>query len=227
MNPIITFFLKEGKDIIEQPLQILDHHLAACDARKDKEHEQKLLQKQQAFEAELEAKKRKMNMELDKAVSDAEDEKNRKFMELVREYQMTMAECSDSIGKSLGMMSFELQEKAENLKIEKVKAYRQIQHEAELSAMEKFELVTEKFKEGSFARNSMEKAIEMQMNGIIQNCNTFMKDMAEDFRKLVDNINDITKQANMNANAYLAPAAARIAGTQILSANQPNGLLQQ
>ena len=216
MNPIITFFLKEGKDIIEQPLQILDHHLAACDARKDKEHEQKLLQKQQAFEAELEAKKRKMNMELDKAVSDAEDEKNRKFMELVREYQMTMAECSDSIGKSLGMMSFELQEKAENLK-----------HEAELSAMEKFELVTEKFKEGSFARNSMEKAIEMQMNGIIQNCNTFMKDMAEDFRKLVDNINDITKQANMNANAYLSPAAARIAGTQILSANQPNGLLQQ
>lgn len=198
------FLMAYGKDIIDKPLEILDHQLAAYNERKGKAQEQELRQAQSEFEMNLRLKEREMNEKISDMIATNELERKTKMIDAIQNYQKTMAECAVSIGNSLGKMSIELRRLAYKLRDEKAEEYQRLQYTAFEKAATQFESINEKFPEGSKPRDIMEEAVGKQLNSIIDDAARFIKIMDEDFSKMLDSIQDVTKQSALSVNQYLS-----------------------
>ena len=198
-----------GGSIIEAPINMVNRQLEFYQGRKNKEQEQQLRQEEARFQQELELENRKRNAEIDDMIASKEIERGSKIAESIANYQKTMAECSVSIGKSLGMMNIELRERATALVEQKQQQYKALQDAAMDKAMEQFEKIGDKFPEGSRPRQIMEEAVGKQLNNIIETSDRFMRTIDEDFSKMMDSVRQITEGTMSNANQYISPTFAQ------------------
>ena len=202
-NVLGKFFMAFGKDIIEGPLRIIDRQIQIHNTRKDKEHDQMLRQQEAEFFAELDAKKRRENAEIDEMLAEGVLKRQKEIIEEYKRYQQDMAMCAKSIGESLGRMSLDLRKQAIALVDEKREQYKNLQNEAKQQATDDFEDIRSRFPEGSRARETMEEVISDQVKGIIADSRSFLKTIEADFAKLADNIDQIVKETQINTNQYL------------------------
>lgn len=200
--------------IIDRPLDIIQQNLQYYQARKNSESEQKLRQEEAKFQQELEIEGRKRNAELDALIAEKEIERSAKIAESIANYQKVMAECSVSIGKSLGLMNIELRERATALVMEKQEQYKQLQESATEKAMAQLESISKKFPDGSTANEKMTDSVVKQLDNIVETSNRFMKTIDEDFSKMMDNIGRITEKTMENANQYISPTFAKAMANQ-------------
>lgn len=197
-----------GGSIIDKPLEIIDNQLKFYQQRKNAAHDQKLRQEEAKFMQQLEFDRQKFNAELDDMIARREIERGSLVAKAISEYQKTMAECTISIGKSLGMMNIELRERATALVEEKQKQYSALQDEAMDKATAQLEKIYAKFPEETRARSIMEGAVEKQLNNIIETSDRFMRTIDDDFSKMMDSVQRITENTMNNAGQYISPSFA-------------------
>ncbi len=197
-----------GGSIIDKPLEIIDNQLKFYQERKNAAHDQKLRQEEAQFMQKLEFDRQKFNAELDDMVARKEIERNSLVMEAIAKYQRTMAECTVSIGNSLGNMNIELRERATALVEDKQKQYSALQEAAMDKAAAQLERIYEKFPTETRARTIMENAVEKQLNNIIDTSDRFMRTIDADFSKMMDSVQRITENTMTNASQYISPTFA-------------------
>ena len=210
-NPLLIKILQgAGATIIERPLSIIDRQLAASNERKSKELEQKLRHEDEKFMQDLELENRRLNAEIDDQIAARELDRQKKIMDAIESYQKSMADCSISIGESLGIMSIELRDRAMKLVEERRRDYEETQNRASERAMSQLETISQKFPEGSKAREIMEDSVGKQLSNIIDTATHFMQTIDEDFRNLLANVDQITRNSIENSNQYIAPASRKL-----------------
>lgn len=197
-----------GGSIIDKPLEIIDNQLKFYQQRKNAAHDQKLRQEEAQFMQQLELDRQKFNAELDDMIARREIERGSLIAQAIAEYQKTMAECTLSIGKSLGMMNIELRERATALVEDKQKQYSALQDAAMDKATAQLEKIYAKFPEETRARSIMENAVEKQLNNIIETSDRFMRTIDDDFSKMMESVQRITENTMNNAGQYISPAFA-------------------
>ena len=197
-----------GGSIIDKPLEIIGRQCEFYQQRKNAAHDQKLKQEEAQFMQKLEFDRQKFTAELDDMIARKEIERGSLVAKAIADYQKTMAECTISIGKSLGMMNIELRERATALVEDKQKQYSALQDAAMDKAAAQLENIYTKFPEESRARSIMENAVEKQLNNIIETSDRFMRTIDEDFSKMMDSVRQITENTMNNAGQYISPAFA-------------------
>lgn len=194
-----------GGSIIEKPFEIIGRQLEFYQQRKNAKNDQKLRQEEAQFMQQLEFDRQRFNAELDDLIARREIERSSLIAQSIAEYQKTMAECTISIGKSLGMMNIELRERATALVEDKQKQYSALQDAAMNKASTQLEKIYAKFPNESRARSIMENAVEKQLNNIIETSDRFMRTIDEDFSKMMDSVRQITENTMNNAGQYISP----------------------
>ena len=119
-----------GGSIIDKPLEIIGRQFEFYQQRKNAAQSQQLKQEEAKFMQSLEFDRQKFNAELDDMIARKEIERGSLIAQAISDYQKTMAECTISIGKSLGMMNIELRERATALVEDKQKQYSALQDAA-------------------------------------------------------------------------------------------------
>ena len=152
---------------------------------------------------------RRRNAEIDAMIADKDLERQSKIAETIANYQKTMAECSVSIGRSLGAMNIELRERATALVEEKQERYSKLQADAAEKAMAQFESIAARFPEGSKPREIMEESVGRQLNNIIETSYKFLQTIDADFSRMMESIGRITEKTMDNANQYISPTFAK------------------
>ena len=197
-----------GGSIIDKPLEIINNQLSFYQQRKNSAHDQRLRQEEARFNQQLELDRQKLNAELDDMIARKEIERNSLVMEAISNYQRTMAECTVSIGNSLGNMNIELRERATALVEDKQRQYSALQDAAMDKAATQLERIYEKFPTETRARSIMENAVEKQLNNIIETSDRFMRTIDADFSKMMDSVQRITENTMSNAGQYISPGFA-------------------
>lgn len=197
-----------GGSIIDKPFEIVGRQLEFYQQRKNAAHDQQLKQDEAKFMQQLEFDRQKFNAEIDDMIARKEIERNSLVMESIANYQRTMAECTVSIGNSLGNMNIELRERATALVEEKQRQYSALQDAAMDKASAQLERIYEKFPTETRARTIMENAVEKQLNNIIETSDRFMRTIDADFSKMMDSVQRITENTMTNASQYISPAFA-------------------
>lgn len=197
-----------GGSIIDKPFEIIDNQLKFYQQRKNAAHDQKLKQEEAQFMQKLEFDRQKFNAEIDDMIARKEIERNSLVMEAIAKYQRTMAECTVSIGNSLGNMNIELRERATALVEDKQRQYSALQEAAMDKASAQLERIYEKFPTETRARTIMENAVEKQLNNIIETSDRFMRTIDADFSKMMDSVQRITENTMTNASQYISPTFA-------------------
>lgn len=202
-----------GGGVIEKivcgPIEMVHQQLNHYNARQDLAHEQKLRQEDARFQQELALENRKRNAEIDALIEEGEIARRKKIIETVENYRKTMAECTVSIGNSLGAMTIELRARATDLLMEKQIQYKKLQDDATEHAMNQLEIIAKKFPEGSKANDMMTESVINQLNNIVETSRKFMETIDADFSKMMESINRITERAIDNANQYISPTFAK------------------
>lgn len=194
-----------GGSIIDKPLEIVGRQLEFYQQRKNAAQSQQLKQEEARFMQQLDMDRQKFNAELDDMIARREIERGSLIAQSIAEYQRTMAECTISIGKSLGMMTIELRERATALVEDKQRQYTALQDAAMDKAAAQLERIYAKHPEESRARSILENAVEKQLNNIIDTSDRFMRTIDEDFSKMMESIGRITESTMNNAGQYISP----------------------
>lgn len=210
-----------GGELIIKPLDIIDHQLNFYQERRNAEHAQQLRHEDAYFNQQLALENRKINAEIDNMIAENEIERGTKLLEVIKDYQVTMAKTSESIQESLGKMTIELRRQAHALIEEKKKAYLKMQKDTTADAMEQLKEIKREFPEGSMEHQIMSEAIRAQLVGIVENSNSFMRMIDADFAKLVAHLDDISKSAADNANQYISLTLGRLMPNQIRNGGSP------
>ena len=197
-----------GGSIIDKPLEIIGRQFEFYQQRKNAAQSQQLKQEEARFMQQLEFDRQKFNAELDDMIARKEIERGSLVAKAIADYQKTMAECTISIGNSLGNMNIELRERATALVEDKQRQYSALQDAAMDKAAAQLEKIYEKFPTESRARSIMENAVEKQLNNIIDTSARFMQTIDSDFSKMMDSVQRITENTMNNAGQYISPAFA-------------------
>lgn len=200
----LTCPLKKIEHNQEMERERLKHELAQI----DKEHEAKLALNMKKAEFELE------EMRKDKAF-----EHNKEIFETMKKYQMDMAKVSVEIGNTIGNMTIELRQKANNFVLDNVERYKELQEDATAKARERFKQIEAEFPAESKAKDIMFEAVGKQMNSIIDRADNFINNLNEDLKNITGLIDDITRNANKSVENRLS---AGISDTPALDGNDNN-----
>jgi len=195
--------------IVDRPLDMIQQQINFRNQQAQMKNQQQLQQEAARFQQNLELENRKRNAEIDALIAEKELERQSKIAETLAAYQKTMAECSVSIGRTLGLMNIELREKAAALVMEKQEQYKNLQDAATEKAMAQLENISAKFPEGSKANEMMTASVIKQLDNIVETSNNFMKTIDADFAKMMDSIGRITESTMLNANQYISPTFAK------------------
>ncbi len=200
----LTCPLKKIEHNQEMERERLKHELAQM----DKEHEAKLALDMKKAEIELE------EMRKDKAF-----EHNKEIFETIKKYQMDMAKVSVEIGNTIGNMTIELRQKANNFVLGNVERYKELQDDAIVKAEERLKQIEAKFPAESKAKDIMIKAVEKQVISIIDRADNFINNLNEDLKNITGLIDDITRNANKSVENRLS---AGISDMPALDGNDNN-----
>lgn len=154
---------------------------------------------------ELEIDQRRWNAEIDEMIAEQESQRRDKLVESIKRYQIDLATATRDIVESIGLMSLELRERANALMLEKTQEYRQLQNEATENAMQRLDDINHRFANNERVRLRMEDSVINQMDTVVDAANKFINELAEDFRRLNMNTDNLMQMGMENINRYLEP----------------------
>lgn len=180
---------------IEAPLRSFEHKRdmkkiqQAADieaATRQQEVELEALRQRQA--AELQVDQRKWNAEIDQLINQQEEERRDRLVESIKRYQIDLANASRDIVNSIGLMSLELREKANNLVIEKTREYKKIQDEAKKQSLEEIQQAKDMFFDTDPDTYRMLVGdIMNERRTMVDTASKFITELSEDLKRLNEN----------------------------------------
>ena len=184
---------------------------------KEKKIEQLIEQKK--LEAELNAKRenaklendiRKWDEEVNNLIADSEMERRDKLVESIKRYQLDLATASKDIAESIGKMSLELREKADDMVSKKTKEYMAIQENIEKRSWEEFSKAEEIFANNEKMREMIQMRILDERTSMIELTGSFIKELADDMKRLNENADKILAMSMETTQKYLDPIAKNL-----------------
>jgi len=155
--------------------------------------------------AELEIDQKRWNAEIDEMIAEQESQRRDRLVESIKRYQIDLATATRDIVNSIGVMSLKLRERANALMLEKTQEYRQLQNEATDNAMQRLEDINQRFANNERVRLKMEDSVINQMDEVVNAANKFINELAEDFKRLNMNTDNLMQMGMENINRYLEP----------------------
>ena len=218
LDDIIYEPVKVVADYLHEPIKAIDAHM---EVKKEKqiaaiENEKKQLEADieiQKGEAniELQVKQRKLNAEIDDMIAESELKRNTAIVEAIKQYQLDLGQAVNECVYQIGNMSLELRERANNLVIEKTKEYTALQEKSKADAKKELKEIEEMFADNERVKIKMEDAVIDQMRDMVTTAGSFIRELAEDMRRLNENIDELTKKGQDLISKYLSPMTAKIA----------------
>ena len=184
---------------------------------KEKKIEQLIEQKK--LEAELNARResaklendiRKWDEEVNNLIADSEMERRDKLVESIKRYQLDLATASKDIVESIGKMSLELREKANNMVSEKTKEYIETQKDVKKQSWEEMREAKEMFADDAEMLKMVESQILNERASMIELTNDFIKELADDMKRLNENADKILAMSMETTKKYLDPIAKNL-----------------
>ena len=161
--------------------------------------------------AKLEVDTRRWHEEINELIAENQQRRNEELVESLKRYQMDVANTTKDIVESLGQMSLDLRERANNLLQEKTREYKAIQDEAKKQSIEELAEAKEMFGESDpETYRMMVSTIMAERKAMIDIAQNFMKELAEDFKRLNQNTDALLKMGMDNVNKYLSPIANQL-----------------
>ncbi len=199
--------IKSLGELIWRPFDFVGQQVEHYQRRKNDKHTQQLQQEDARFNQQLEQERQKFNADLDDFVARKEIERGALIAQSIANYQKTMAECTVSIGKSLGEMHVELLERATNLVRTKQDELKALQDEAIDKAIVQLEKISAT--KSDTGRKMLEGKVEKILDGIIERSNEFMKTIDREFSEMMRSIQSTTNSTMLNAQQYISPTFAK------------------
>ena len=203
---------------IEEPLHAL-HAKRDMAAEENKaklqmqmrEHEEKLKRDNAREAAELDLEMRRLHAEMDEMIAQQEDARRDKLVESIKRYQIELATASKDIVNSIGVMSLELRQRANDMVRENTEKYKQMQHDAMKEAEERLLEIQKRFSDNERIRTRMENTVLDQMDAIINAASKFINELAEDIKRMNENTDKLMEIQMQNVNSYLQPIKGALA----------------
>ena len=191
LDKVDDFFYKPMETIcnwLEEPLKHFAHNRSMTE--EEKKHELERIDREHA--AQLESDMKKLDFELEELRKDKVIERNKATLETIKKYKADMAKLSVEIVNTIGNMTLDLRERANNFVQDNVKRYKELQDDAITKADKRLEEIEIKYPEGSKSKEIMQDAVAKQMNSIIDRADNFMNTLNDDLKKITSMIDDIT-----------------------------------
>lgn len=197
---------------IEEPLNALhakrdrvnEQHTANIQMQM-REHEEMLRRESAREAAELDMEMRRLHAEMDAVIAEQEDARRDRLVESIKRYQIELATASRDIVNSIGVMSLELRERANDMVRENTEKYKQMQSDAMKEADDRLALIAERYANNERIRIRMEDSVMAQMDSIIDTASKFISELAEDIKRMNANTDELMRLQMENVNAYLKP----------------------
>lgn len=215
LDKIDDFFYKPMETIcnwLEEPLKIFEakRNMTA----EEKKHELERIDREHA--AKLESDMKKLDFELEELRKDKVIERNKATLETIKKYKADMAKLSVEIVNTIGNMTLDLRERANNFVQDNVKRYKELQDDAITKADKRLEEIETKYPEGSKSKEIMQDAVAKQMNSIIDRADNFMNTLNDDLKKITSMIDDITLNLDKSVENVLH---SNMSNTPVLDGN--------
>lgn len=169
-------------------------------------------------EAEINAEIRRWNAEIDQMINEQEDARRDRLVESIKRYQIDLANASRDIVNSIGVMSLELREKANNMVLEKTKEYKAIQDEAKKQSMIELKEAKDMFFEDDPDTYAMMRDnILEERRSMIDMAGRFIIELSEDIKRLNANTDELMKMGMNNVSAYLKPMANALGTNNVIA----------
>lgn len=215
LDKIDDFFYKPMETIcnwLEEPLKIFEakRNMTA----EEKKHELERIDREHA--AKLESDMKKLDFELEELRKDKVIERNKATLETIKKYKADMAKLSVEIVNTIGNMTLDLRERANNFVQDNVKRYKELQDDAITKADKRLEEIEIKYPEGSKSKEIMQDAVAKQMNSIIDRADNFMNTLNDDLKKITSMIDDITLNLDKSVENVLH---SNMSNTPVLDGN--------
>ncbi|MDE6832885.1 MAG: hypothetical protein K2J39_01350 [Ruminococcus sp.] len=171
-----------------------------------KEKERKSVNADLEAKAKIEADIRRWNAEIDQMILQKEDERRARLVECMKRYQIDLANATRDIVNSIGLMSLELREKANQMVIEKTKEYRALQDESKKQSLLELREVKEMFfKDDPDTYKIMVSDIIQERSSAIELASRFIVELSEDMKRLNQNTDELMRIGMENTSKYIAP----------------------
>ncbi len=158
--------------------------------------------------ARIDADVRKWNAEIDAMILEQEDARRDRLVECIKRYQIDLANAARDIVNSIGLMSLELREKANEMVLEKTKEYRALQDESKKQSMLELQEVKEMFfADDPETYKIMVGNIMEERRSAVELAGRFIVELSEDIKRLNQNTDELMRAGMENANKYIAPMA--------------------
>lgn len=166
--------------------------------------------------ARIAAEERRWFADIDQMIAEQEDARRDRLVESIKRYQIDLANAARDIVNSIGLMSLELREKANEMVLEKTKEYRALQDESKKQSLIELQEVKEMFFESDpDTYKLMVSNIMEERRSAVELAGRFIVELSEDIKRLNANTDELMKIGMENANKYLAPMANALGVTQI------------
>ena len=159
---------------------------------------------------------KKLDFELEELRKDKVIERNKATLETIKKYKADMAKLSVEIVNTIGNMTLDLRERANNFVQDNVKRYKELQDDAITKADKRLEEIETKYPEGSKSKEIMQDAVAKQMNSIIDRADNFMNTLNDDLKKITSMIDDITLNLDKSVENVLH---SNMSNTPVLDGN--------
>lgn len=218
-------------DWIHEPLRGIEHkrdlqaqrNLADIEAEKERQQvELDALREREA--AALRADERKWNAEIDQFINEQEDARRDKLVAAVKQYQLELASATKDIVESIGLMSLEMRSRANDLVLEKTKAYQNIQDQAKKQSIIELKEAQEMFADTDpDTYRILVNDIMSERRSMVETAGKFIIELSEDLKRLNQN-SDLLMSKGMDAvMESLSPLTAAI-GTTVMTSQSAIGM---
>lgn len=186
-----------------------------------KKLEQQIIEQERASQtadyearAKVDADVRRWNAEIDQMILEQEDARRDRLVECMKRYQIDLANASRDIVNSIGLMSLELRERANEMVLEKTREYRALQDESKKQSMLELKEVKEMFFEDDpDTYKIMVSNIMNERSSAVEMAGRFILELSEDMKRLNQNTDELMRMGMENTNKYISPMASGLGVT--------------
>lgn len=178
---------------IASPVNLLYEWGSSRIRRSEATHNAELQMEVADHRAELEIK---LHTEIDRIKQWAKDKEFHRMVELskaVVNYRKALTDLQTNTIRSIGSMSIELRDKAQNLILSKTREFMLLQSQAQKEAEGDFERIMEKFSGNERIFNIMIDSAQKKQANIVNATARFMNGLNDDIKAMNQNIDSITK----------------------------------
>ena len=182
---------------IASPVNLLYEWGSSRIRRSEATHNAELQMEVADHQAELEIKMQteinRINAETEQWAKDKEFHRMVELSKAVVNYRKALTDLQTNTIRSIGSMSIELRDKAQNLILSKTREFMLLQSQAQKEAEGDFERIMEKFSGNERILNIMIDSAQKKQANIVNATARFMDGLNDDIKAMNQNIDSITK----------------------------------